>query len=108
MALSTAPAARVEKFKHSTISRGGSSEDWAYFEARWEEYLRTKVLSDNNKVPQLLECCDEQLRRDLIRAVGGTLTSQTEDVLTAIRNLVAKDNNTMVAKFALHNMQQDA
>ena len=64
-ALNTAPAARVENFNSPTISGGGYSEDWAYFETRWEEYSRATGLSESNKVPQLLECCDEQLRRDL-------------------------------------------
>ena len=106
---STASTARVEKFRRPTISGGGSSEDWAYFKTRWEEYSLATGLDDNSKVPQLLECCDEQLRRDLTRAAGGTLASHTEDnVLAAIRKLAVREDNTMVARFALHNMQQDA
>ena len=31
------------------------------------------------KVIQLLECCDEQLRKDLTRTAGGTLTGKTEE-----------------------------
>ena len=35
---STNTAAKVEKVKRPTISTAGSSEEWAYFETRWDDY----------------------------------------------------------------------
>ena len=65
-------------------------------------------MTGKDKTVQLLECCDEQLRKDLTRNAGGTLTGQTEQaVLKAIRALAVREENTMVARVALHNMRQD-
>lgn len=57
---------------------------------------------------QLLECCDEQLQKNLPRPAGGTLTGKTEEkVLAAIKKLAVMEGNTMVARVTLHNMLQD-
>ena len=45
-----------------------------------------------------LKCCDDLLRKDLNRATGGCLTTRSaNDVLTAIRLLAVKEENTMDA-----------
>ena len=44
----------------------------------------------------------------LTRSAGGSLTSKSEaEVLSAIRTLTVREENTMVARVALHNMRQD-
>ena len=48
----------VEKVKRPTITSAGTSEDWLYVTA-------TKPATDQKKVVQLLECCDEPLCKDL-------------------------------------------
>ena len=99
---------KADKVRRPTITGGGSSEDWQYFVTRWEEYAAATKLSESDKVLQLLECCDEQLRRDLTRAAGGTLSSKPEDeVMEAIRKLAVREENTMVGRFTLHQMSQD-
>ena len=56
----------------------------------------------------MLECCDEQLRKDLTRSAGGSLTGKTADeVMAAIKKLAVRNENTMVARVTLHNMRQD-
>ena len=101
-------SAKADKVRRPTITGGGSSEDWQYFVTRWEEYAAATKLSESDKVLQLLECCDEQLRRDLTRAAGGTLSSKPEDeVMEAIRKLAVREENTMVGRFTLHQMSQD-
>ena len=104
----SAATTRVEKMKRLTISPAGTSEDWQHFTSRWEDYARATMLTGTDKVIQLLECCDEQLRKDLTRTAGGTLTGKTEtEVLAAIRNLAVREENAMVARVTLHNMRQD-
>ena len=57
---------------------------------------------------QLLQCCDDQLRRDLTQNAGGTLTEKTEnEVLAAMKILAVREENVMVARVTLHNMKQD-
>ena len=67
----------------------------------------TKI-TGKDKVVQLLECCDEQLRKDLTRNTGGSLTTKPiEDVMSSIRKLAVWEESTMVAQVQLHNMHQD-
>ena len=71
-------------------------------------YVDATKVTGRDKVVQLLECCDEQLRKDLTRSAGGSLTNKPEaDVLVAIKKLAVREENTMVARVTLHNMRQD-
>ena len=99
---------KAEKVRRPTTSSAGTSEDWSYFLSRWADYKSATKLAGKELIIQLLECCDENLRKDLTRAQGGTLTDKPEaDVLAAIRQLAVREENTMVARVALHNMRQD-
>ena len=60
------------------------------------------------KVIQLLECCDDPLRKDLTRSAGGSLTTKTpKDLLAAIKKLAVRVESNMVARVTLQNMRQD-
>ena len=103
-----ATTAKVEKVRRPTISSAGSSEEWSYFLTRWKDYVEATKLKGKDMVIQLLECCEEQLRKDLTRNAGGSLTSKSVDeVMAAIKKLAVRDENTMVARVQLHNMRQD-
>jgi len=57
---------------------------------------------------QLLECCDDNLRKDLTRSACCSLTDKTEaEVLAAIKTLAVREKNAMVARVALNEMRQD-
>ena len=100
--------ARVEKVRRPSISSAGTTEDWQYFKSRWGDYVRATKLEGTDRVIQLLECCDDQLCKDLTRNAGGTLIEMTEEqVFEAIKTLAIREENTMVARVALHNMRQD-
>lgn len=104
----TTTPAKVEKVKRPTVSSAGSSEDWVYFQSRWADYVDATKLTGKDKVVQLLECCDDDLRKDLTRNAGGSLTNKPEDeVLSAIKRLAVHVENSMVARVHLHNMRQD-
>ena len=103
-----AQTARVEKVRRPCISSAGTTENWQYFKSRWSDYVKATKLEGTDRVIQLLECCDDQLRKDLTRNAGGTLTEMTEDeVLKAMKTLAIREENTMVARVTLHNMKQD-
>ena len=102
------PAAKVEKVKRPTIAAAGTSEEWNYFQVRWNDYVTATKITGKDKVVQLLECCDEPLRKDLTRSAGSALTDKSEEeVMAAIKQLAVREENTMVARVALHNMRQD-
>ena len=70
--------------------------------------MKATRLEGPDRVIQLLECCDDQLRKDLTRNAGGTLTEMAEgEVLAAMKKLAVREENTMVARVTLHNMKQD-
>ena len=104
----SSPTAPVEKVKRPTVKSARTSEDWTYFISRWTEYKEATNISGREAVIQLLECCEEQLRKDLSRNAGGSLTNKPEDeVLAAIKRLAVREENSMVARVQLHNMRQD-
>ncbi len=97
--------AKVEKVKRPTISAAGTSEEWAYFLTRWSDYVSATKIDGHDRVVQLLECCDDPLRKDLTRQAGGSLTGKDiAEVLAAIKKLAVREENSMVARVALHNI----
>ncbi len=99
---------KAEKLKRLCISASGTSEEWAYFITRWREYRDGTMLKGREVFLQLLECCDEYLRKDLTRAAGGSLTTRSEEaVLTAMKVLAVRRENLMVPRVTLYNMSQD-
>ena len=97
---STAPAAaKIEKVRRPTVSAAGFSEEWSYFLTRWWDYVEATKVTGKDRVVQLLECCEEQLRKDFTRNTGGLLTNKTVDeVMAAITKLAVRGENTMVAR----------
>ena len=94
--------------KRRVISSAGTSEDWNYFLSRWNDYVEATKVTGKDEVLQLLECCDEELRRDVTRMVGSSLTNKTaEEALAAIRTLSVREESPMVARVALYAMHQD-
>ena len=101
-------AAKVENVRRPVVISGGTSEEWSYFVTRWTDYKAATKITGMDKVIQLLECCDEDLRKDLTRAAGGTLTNKSEEeVLQKIKALAVRRENIMVARVELHDMLQD-
>lgn len=62
--------------------------------------MSRQPVSQADKVIQLLECCNEQLRKDLTRNTGSSLTNKTaNEVMEAIKKLAVREESTMVAQF---------
>ena len=104
----TASSATVERVKRPVISSAGISEDWNYFFSKWNDYVEATNVTGKDEVLQLLECCDEELRRDVTRMAGGSLTNKTaKEILAAIRTLAVREKSPMVARAALYAMHQE-
>ena len=102
-----AAAAKAEKVRRPTISAAGTSEEWAYFVQRWTDYKQATHLTGPDVVFQLLECCDEGLRKDLTRTFGALASSDELTILSNMRMLAVRQENIMVARVKLHQMRQD-
>lgn len=100
-------SARVENVSRPVISAGGTSEKWGYFLIRWTEYKSATNISGKEKIIQLLDCCEPQLREDVTTAAGGSLMDKPEEeVLDRIRALAVRHENILVARIQLQDMQQ--
>ena len=106
-ALSPPPAAKAEKVRRPTITSGITSEDNNYFLQRWADYKAATLLAGTDVIYQLLECCDENLRKDLARTYGSLSSQSEQTVLGHIKSLAVKKENIMVARHDFHLMHQD-
>ena len=100
-------AAKAEKVRRPTVSAAGTSEAWAYFLQRWADYKQATHLTGSDVIFQLLECCDEDLRKDLTRTFGALSSSDERTVLENIKSLAVRQENIMVARVRLQQMRQD-
>ena len=90
-------AVKVERVKRPTISPGGTSQDWKYFVTRWTDYKTATRITGTEVLIQLVECCDEQLRKDLTRSLGASPLTKTEDqILDSMKLLAVREENVMV------------
>ena len=94
--------AKIEKLKRPTVALAGTGVAWSYVITRWGEYnTRTKLIGPDI-VAQLLECRDDELRKDLIRTTGKSLTNSDEKYVLVVMNVLAvRSENTMAAQVAL-------
>ena len=57
---------------------------------------------------QLLECCEDQLRKTVTNSGGGSLAEkQVKEVLATIKKFAVRNENTMLSRINLHNMRQN-
>ena len=61
-ATSTAPATntKADKLKRPSVSLAGTSEEWACFVTRWNEYKAGSKVTGTYVVTQLLQCGEEK------------------------------------------------
>ena len=72
------PKSEACKIKRPSVCTAGTNEEWKYFETRLIEYKQAAKIGADEMVVQLLECCEESLRRDLTRVAGGvSMTHKT-------------------------------
>ena len=98
---------KVERVKRPTITSAGTTSDWQYFRTRWDEYVAATRVTGRDRILQLLECCNEMLRRDLTRSTAGLSNKTKQEVLLAIKSLAVRDENVMVSRVVLNEMRQD-
>ena len=99
--------AKVEKVPRPTIDTICTTEDWSYFESRWNEYRSATQIQGRELKLQLLACCSEPLRKSLHK-INPTISDESEqNIITAIRKLSVQEENKMIARVKLSNMRQD-
>ena len=98
---------KAEKVKRPIVSVSGTSEEWEYFKQRWQEYKLATRLTGSDIIFQLLECCDDALRKDLSRSFTNLTSCSETTLLDNIKTLAIRQENVMVARLQLQQMHQD-
>ena len=99
---------RLPKPSRPELTTGVSEEDWKYFQDRWTAYKRDLGLTGSRITAELLECCEESLRRYLHRNLGGGLSDLAEEaLLNEIRHLSVKETSRQLSRVQLGHLVQD-
>ena len=101
------PTVKAEKVKRPTLTSSGTSEEFIYFQQRWSMYKVATKLEGQDVIFQLLECCDEPLRKDLTRTHGDVAGETEQTVLGFIKTFAVRPENKMVARVQLEQIRQD-
>ena len=103
-----AASSKAEKAKRPELTSEVSDEDWSYFTSRWTQYKKATGLTGEDIVTQLLECCNEQLRRDHHRTFSGaTETNDEETVIAQLKQIAVCKRNLAVNRVKVGSLVQD-
>lgn len=98
---------KPEPIKRPTISSDGTAKQWTNFIKRWRCYVQYTKVKGPQQVIQLLECCDETLRDNLLQYAKSDLQNEPMDaVLEIIKKMAIRSESAMVAKVNFHGMRQ--
>ena len=98
---------KAEKAKRPELSSDVSDEDWSYFTSRWEHYKKAANVTGDDVVTQLMECCNEQLRREHHRTFSGAGATSEKDLLAELKQISVSKRNKAVNRVKLSQMKQD-
>ena len=76
-AAATGSSVKPDKLTRPSITKGVNTEDWNFFIQRWDLYTDRCRLTGDDVVPQLLECCDTELTKDVYRTCDTCATGDT-------------------------------
>ena len=96
--------AKPDKLSGRKVSNESTSEDWEYFIPRWDAYKTATRIADHDATFQLLECCEDSLRKHLHRSNSDIAMATEIDALAAIKTLAVKSENAMVTRMTLLTM----
>ena len=83
-----------------------TSEDWD-FTTRWDAYTTATHIANQDATLQLLECCEEGLRKEFYRSHTNIATATETNALAAIKTPDVKAENAAVSRMTLMTMTQD-
>ena len=84
------------------VSNESTSEEWEYFITRWDAYKTVTCIA----TLQLLECCEDSLRKDLHRTHSDIAMATEIDALAATKTKAVIAENAMVSRMTLLKMKR--
>ena len=98
---------RTEKVKRPTISVGCIPEAWSFFEYAWKDFKVSANISEERRVSNLMQCCDDALHKDLFRLYGDPNGSTEDQILQRIKKHAVHTENVIIARVTHQQMKQD-
>ena len=100
---------RFEKLHRPSLSTGTTMKDFKFFLQEWERYKRASGDTDVTRVrDQLLNCTEENLRKQLSSTLGDRiLTISEKDLLDEIEILAVEKQSNLVHTVALMSAVQE-
>ena len=105
-ALGACQQAKPDKLSRPKVSKESTSENWEYYITRWDAYKTATRIAEHDATLQLLECCEDSLRKDY-RSHSNIAMASEIDAPTAIKTLAVKAENAMVIRMTLLTMTLD-
>ena len=98
---------RPPKIALPKISEGSSEETWNSWHTRWGMFKRGTVLSEDEKVQQLFQCCDESLGDAILRGHPAAVTGDEATLLAVIKKLAVTPVPRVVRRNEMLKLKQD-
>ena len=101
---------KTPKVDRPELNQDISDEDWESFAEEWNRFKRSWYRNDMTQrtvVDQLVECCQQDLRRLLIKEDPTILNDTEDNVLTAMRKMAVIPIAASVRRTKLITTQQD-
>ena len=98
---------RPPKIALPKISEGSSEETWNSWHTRWGMFKRGTVLSEDEKVQQLFQCCDESLGDAILRGHPDAVTGDEDSLLAVIKKLAVTPVPRVVRRNDVLKLRQD-
>ena len=81
-------------------------QDWNYFLKCWNLYKKSTGITGDTILSELLECCSEELDRDIHRVHYDIDTKSEKEILEAMKERAVIIENPVVAQVTHLNMKQ--
>ena len=101
-------SAKPEKVGRPNFDLSKSIEKWEYFKTRWTTYKEATALEGSDIQIQLMETCSEELRFALFQHDSAINTRSEDTILTAMKKLSVKEENQLVCRMTLSNINQES
>lgn len=98
---------RAPKIEPPKISEGSSEETWNSWHTRWMMFKRGTILSEDEKVQQLFQCCDQSLGDAVLQGHPDAVEGNEDVLLAVIKKLAVTPVPRVVRRNDLLNLKQD-
>ena len=98
---------RAPKIERPSIGKGSTEEIWNAFLQRWTMFKRGTVLSPDEVVQHLFQCCENELGDDLLKSSPDAVSGTEDTLIQAMKTIAVTPVAVSVRRSELLSMKQD-